>query len=247
MATIKQYVQGDLIKAEDHNTTQKNGVIFSKPTHTVVSQQSVYSLNDFTLEQPIFEGLKLKLLIDTDSLTDNSFISIKTTNYPVNEAFKVGNIYNLVCIKTTNDLGENNFSFIVEKTGGSGGASFRTLVDEIIDLKAGFNMTDIGIILPDENYNLINITLYYNDNIAGQDVISTIGITTAKELFIRSKYVDMNFAASNSIPCVPAERYSDMQLSIFAKPEIQTNDIKVFLFSQYGFGVQFNRIKIDVL
>lgn len=250
MAIVKQYVQGEIIKAEDHNLTQRNGVIFSKPVHSVVSQQSVYSLNDFTMEQSIFEGLKLKLLIDTDSLTDNSFISIKNTNYPINEVFKTGNIYNLVCVKTTSDLGENNFSFIVEKSGGSGGVSFRTLVDENISIQPQKEITKTNIILPEEEYNLIKITLYFLTNIAGQNVISTMGIVTSKEVFIRSEYVDVNSVDQNCIKCDPSMMYSDSMLYIYAKPEIQNTSMgptKIYFWSPYGYPQTFNRIKIDVL
>ena len=238
MAIIKQYVQGDIIKAEDHNLTQRNGVIFSKPVYSVVSQQSVYSLNDFVMEQSIFEGLKLKLLIDTDSLTDNSFISIKNTNYPVNEAFKSGNVYNLVCVKSTNDLNEDVYSFIVEKSGG--GASFATLVDEDIDITPTQGMISSGITVPNADYNLINVVLSYQDNYQNQDVVVKAGVVTSKDLIIRSSLVDADTARSDAISCQPQELYSEFQISVFIKDSI------LYFFSPSGFKT-ITHVKIDVM
>ena len=120
MAVMKKYEQGALIKTLDHNLTQRKGVIFSKPEYSVVSQASVYNLKDFKMEQEIFEGLKLKLLIDTDSMGDSFSIKINDSNYLVFGKFEAGNVYNLLCVKTVNDLGEESFSFIIEKSGGGG-------------------------------------------------------------------------------------------------------------------------------
>lgn len=122
MASILQYEQGELIKSADHNVTQRNGVIFSKPIHSTESEGtgtvSVYTLSDFEMEQSIFVGLKLKLLIDTNSAGNSFYIKINSVNYSVTGNVKSGNVYNLICLKTTNDLGEDIYSFIVEKSGG---------------------------------------------------------------------------------------------------------------------------------
>jgi hypothetical protein len=103
------FQQGDTINAEDHNEIQKNGVVFSKPVYSFENQISTYTLSDFTLEQEIFEGLKLKLLIDTDTESSTCAIKINETVYSVNEKFTTGNLYNLVYV---------NNQFMVEKSGG---------------------------------------------------------------------------------------------------------------------------------
>ena len=123
MALVKKYVQGELIKSADHNETQKNGAIFSKPVYSVVSGASVYTLSDFTMEQEIFEGLKLKLYIDTNSLGSQLSIKIGDVNYPITASFKADNIYNLVYL---------NNQFVVEKAGG-GGQTIRVVVKKLLE------------------------------------------------------------------------------------------------------------------
>lgn len=117
MASILQYEQGELIKSADHNVTQRNGVIFSKPIHSTENEGSgtvsVYTLSDFTMEQSMFEGLKLKLLIDTDSSGDSFYIKINSVNYSVSGNVKSGNVYNLVSIEEA-----GVFKFQIEKSGG---------------------------------------------------------------------------------------------------------------------------------
>ena len=163
--------QGDTIKAEDHNEIQKNGVIFSKPVYSFENQISTYTLSDFTLEQEIFEGLKLKLLIDTDTESSTCTIKINEIVYLIDEKFTAGNLYNLVYV---------NNQFMVEKSGG--GVVFRTIIDQDINVTPTSGMTSSGINIPDSDYSLINIVLTYQDNYQNQDVDVQIGVVTSKDI-----------------------------------------------------------------
>ena len=111
--------QGDVISAEDHNEIQHNGVIFSKPTYSLEGEISVYSLDDFIMEQEIFTGLKLKLLIDTDSVGDKLNLIIAGNTYEVEAKFLSENVYNLVYW---------NEKFIVEQSGGGSGGGLSKII-----------------------------------------------------------------------------------------------------------------------
>lgn len=238
MAIIKKYVQGELIKAEDHNLTQRNGVIFSKPVYSVVSGASVYALSDFVMEQEIFEGLKLKLLIDTDSVGEEFSIKIKDTNYPLAGKFQAGNVYNLVCIKTINDLNQDIFSFIIEKSGG--GLKFTTIIDQDVEMIPSQGITPTGILIPAVDYNLINIVLSYQSNYGEELVLTKTGVLTSKDLINRHPLVNVNTVASNAIKCEPLEQYGDFQVYIYIKEN------QLYFYSPYGFQ-EIVHIKIEVM
>lgn len=152
MALVKKYIQGELIKSEDHNLTQRNGVIFSNPVYSEVSGASVYTLSDFTMEQEIFEGLKLKLYIDTNSLGSQLSIKIGDVNYPITASFKADNIYNLVYL---------NNQFVVEKAGGGGLSNINTLWTGSVSLMNGdfINVTLSNILINVENAGMLIIRI----------------------------------------------------------------------------------------
>ena len=111
MAKCYELIQGERILSAVHNDIQTNGVFFSTPTLSEVGTVSIYTLDDFDLEQTIFEGLKLKLNITQTATKSQIIIRIKNVDYQINDSFIAGNIYNLVY---------TNNNFIVEKSGGGG-------------------------------------------------------------------------------------------------------------------------------
>ena len=212
MAVMKKYEQGALIKSLDHNLTQRNGVIFSKPEYSVVSQASVYNLKDFEMEQEIFEGLKLKLLIDTDSMGDSFSIKINDSNYPVSGKFEAGNIYNLVCVKSTNDLNEDIYSFEIEKSGG--GASFVTIIDQDVSISVPDRQSyNTGISVPDGDYSIINIILTF-ENLQP----AKLGISEAYDL-VKTDFSQTGFIEGGAYRCGPYETFGEQRIFAWVQNE----------------------------
>lgn len=218
--------QGDTIKAEDHNEIQKNGVIFSKPVYSFEGQINNYTLSDFTLEQEIFEGLKLKLLIDTDSVSDTCTIKINEIIYPVNEKFKAGNLYNLVYV---------NDQFMVEKNGGDSSGGVVTIVDQDTSITVPERQSyDTGINVPDGNYSLINIILTFENFLPSKK-----GISAAYEL-VKVDFSQTGFIEGGAYRCGPYETFEDGR--IFAW--IQNNTLWL---QQVYMNDKIKHIKIQVI
>ena len=133
MSKMYNLVQGEKILAEVHNDIQTNGVFFSKPTLSEIGTVSIYTLDDFDMEQAFVDGIKLKLFIEQTATKSQVVIKINDNTYNINEQFVGGNIYNLVY---------NAGNFIVEKTGGGSGPSLSEITDFIFPKGSIYTTTE---------------------------------------------------------------------------------------------------------
>ena len=126
--------QGDMIEADDINNIQKNGVIFSEPLYKDNLGTGIegYDMSDFTIEQDMFNGLKVRLLIPETNLYENPKIIVNSQIYDTQKSEKESfttvkkgdlvknKIYDFVylnskfTLQSENRAGENTYGTITE-------------------------------------------------------------------------------------------------------------------------------------
>lgn len=248
MSKTYKLKQGEKILAEVHNDIQNNGTFFSRAITSTHNSQSQFELTEFTSELPITHGMKIKMYPDANSESNISYLVIDNVLYNLEGDVIAESVNNLVFLKAREGTQESD-KWIVEKSGGGGGASWTTYVDELFPqgLYVKNVPLDTGIEIANIDFSLISIILYFEefDQVSQQNVTYTQGNIVSKEVAIRPD-IEINPQGyfpngKYFIPTYPSEKYSDMDLNFFI-----TNN-KLYLGTQYGFGPAINRIIIKIM